>query len=78
MSDDMLNVALPSVARDLEIGVSEMQWVVNGYFVTMLSRMLTAVSRCCGHRVGLREVAASRDRSHACACVVPQSDVRRG
>ncbi|MGI9615148.1 MAG: MFS transporter [Acidimicrobiales bacterium] len=44
MSDDMLNVALPSVADDLGVGVSEMQWVVNGYFVTMLSLMLTAGS----------------------------------
>ncbi len=44
MSDDMLNVALPSVSDDLGVGVSEMQWVVNGYFVTMLSLMLTAGS----------------------------------
>ena len=44
MSDDMLNVALPSVAGDLGVGVSEMQWVVNGYFVTMLSLLLTAGS----------------------------------
>ena len=44
MSDDMLNVALPSVSRELGVGVSEMQWVVNGYFVTMLSLMLTAGS----------------------------------
>lgn len=44
MSDDMLNVALPSVSRDLQVGVSEMQWVVNGYFIAMLSLMLTAGS----------------------------------
>ncbi len=44
MSDDMLNVALPSVSDDLGVGVSEMQWVVNGYFVTMLALMLTAGS----------------------------------
>ena len=45
MSDDMLNVALPSVSDDLGVGVSEMQWVVNGYFVTMLSLMLTPPDR---------------------------------
>ncbi len=52
MSDDMLNVALPSMAGDLGVGVSEMQWVVNGYFVTMLSLMLTAgsVGDIRGHR----------------------------
>ncbi len=52
MSDDMLNVALPSVSTDLEADVSDMQWVVNGYFVTMLSFMLTAgsVGDIRGHR----------------------------
>ena len=52
MSDDMLNVALPSVSRDLQVGVSEMQWVVNGYFVAMLSLMLTAgsIGDIRGHR----------------------------
>ena len=52
MSDDMLNVALPTVSRDLAVGVTEMQWVVNGYFVTMLSLMLTAgsIGDVKGHR----------------------------
>ena len=52
MSDDMLNVALPTVSRDLGVGVTEMQWVVNGYFVTMLSLMLTAgsIGDIRGHR----------------------------
>ena len=52
MSDDMLNVALRTVSRDLAVGVTEMQWVVNGYFVTMLSLMLTAgsIGDIRGHR----------------------------
>lgn len=52
MSDDMLNVALPTVSSDLSVGVTEMQWVVNGYFVTMLSLMLTAgsIGDIRGHR----------------------------
>jgi EmrB/QacA subfamily drug resistance transporter len=52
MSDDMLNVALPTVSRDLAVGVTEMQWVVNGYFVTMLSLMLAAgsIGDIKGHR----------------------------
>lgn len=52
MSDDMLNVAVPSVSRDLGVGVSELQWVLNGYFVTMLSLMLTAgsIGDIHGHR----------------------------
>lgn len=44
MSDDMLNVALPSLADDLDVGVSSVQWVVNGYFLTMLALMLVAGS----------------------------------
>ena len=52
MSDDMLNVALPTMSRDLGVGVTEMQWVVNGYFVTMLALMLTAgsIGDIRGHR----------------------------
>jgi len=52
MSDDMLNVALPTVSTDIAVGVTEMQWVVNGHFVTMLSLMLTAgsIGDIKGHR----------------------------
>ena len=52
MSDDMLNVAVPTMSTDLEVGVTEMQFVVNGYFVTMLSLMLTAgsIGDIRGHR----------------------------
>ncbi len=52
MSDDMLNVALPRLANDLDVGVTGAQWVVNGYFVTMLSLMLTAgsIGDIRGHR----------------------------
>ncbi|MEO1065346.1 MAG: MFS transporter [Actinomycetota bacterium] len=52
MSDDMLNVALPTLADDLDVGVTGAQWVVNGYFVTMLSLMLVAgsIGDIRGHR----------------------------
>ncbi|MEM6929431.1 MAG: MFS transporter, partial [Myxococcota bacterium] len=52
MSDDMLHVALPTIARDLSAGVTEMQWVVNGYFLTLLSLLLTAgsIGDVRGHR----------------------------
>lgn len=52
MSDDMLNVALPTLADDLDVGVTGAQWVVNGYFVTMLSLMLIAgsIGDIRGHR----------------------------
>lgn len=52
MSDDMLNVALPTLSRDLSVGVTELQWVVNGYFLTLLSLLLTAgsIGDVRGHR----------------------------
>jgi EmrB/QacA subfamily drug resistance transporter len=52
MSDDMLNVAIPTMSNDLAVGVTEMQFVVNGYFVTMLALMLTAgsIGDIRGHR----------------------------
>ncbi|MDQ3874898.1 MAG: MFS transporter, partial [Actinomycetota bacterium] len=34
-------VALPSIERDLDIGISELEWVVNGYALTFAVLMLT-------------------------------------
>ena len=34
LDNTVVNVALPSIARDLDIGVSELEWVVNGYALT--------------------------------------------
>ncbi len=54
------------MSADLGVGVSESQWVVNGYFVTMLSLMLTAGSfgehersRAVGVYMGLTAVATA-------------------
>ncbi|MFC6157303.1 MFS transporter [Kribbella jiaozuonensis] len=38
----MINVAIPAIGRDLEIGVSELQWVLTGYLVTVASMLLLA------------------------------------
>ena len=38
----MINVAIPAIGRDLEIGVSELQWVLTGYLVTVASLLLLA------------------------------------
>lgn len=45
MSDDMLNVALPTLADDLEVGVTGAQPVVNGYFVTRTRALDSCRSR---------------------------------
>jgi EmrB/QacA subfamily drug resistance transporter len=41
LDNTVVNVALPSIQRDLGIGVSELEWVVNGYALTFAVLMLT-------------------------------------
>ena len=41
LDNTVVNVALPSIQRDLNIGISELEWVVNGYALTFAVFMLT-------------------------------------
>jgi EmrB/QacA subfamily drug resistance transporter len=41
LDNTVVNVALPSMARDLGVGLSELQWIVTGYALTFASVMLT-------------------------------------
>jgi EmrB/QacA subfamily drug resistance transporter len=41
LDNTIVNVALPSVQRDLGIGIEELEWVVNGYALTFAVLMLT-------------------------------------
>jgi EmrB/QacA subfamily drug resistance transporter len=41
LDNTIVNVALPSIQRDLRIDVSELEWVVNGYALTFAVLMLT-------------------------------------
>jgi EmrB/QacA subfamily drug resistance transporter len=41
LDNTIVNVALPSIERDLHIGISELEWVVNGYALTFAVLMLT-------------------------------------
>lgn len=52
MSDDMLNLAIPSVARDLGATMTDVQWILNSYYVTLVSFVLIAgsVGDIVGHR----------------------------
>src|SRR5919204_3266457 len=50
----VVNVALPSVARDLGGGVSDLQWVVDGYTLVFAGLLLSAGSL--GDRLGGRRV----------------------
>jgi MFS family permease len=44
MSDDMLNIVIPSVAAELGGTVTDIQWVVNSYYVALVSLVLVAGS----------------------------------
>src|SRR5712691_3380590 len=41
LDNTIVNVALPSIQRDLKIRLSELEWVVNGYALTFAVLMLT-------------------------------------
>src|SRR5919197_5383113 len=41
LDNTIVNVALPSIQRDLGIDISELEWVVNGYALTFGALMLT-------------------------------------
>src|ERR671935_627205 len=41
LDNTIVNVALPSIQRDLHIDISELEWVVNGYALTFGVLMLT-------------------------------------
>ena len=52
MSDDMLNLAVPSLARELGASVAGVQWILNSYYVTLVAFVLVAgsVGDIVGHR----------------------------
>src|ERR671916_491643 len=41
LDDTVVNVALPAIAADLGVGLSELEWIVTGYALTFASLMLT-------------------------------------
>ena len=52
MSDDMLNLAIPWVAEDLQATVTDAQWILNAYYVSLVSGVLVAgsIGDIAGHR----------------------------
>ena len=52
MSDDMLNLAIPSVARDLQATAAGVQWILNAYYIPLVAVVLVAGSMgdILGHR----------------------------
>lgn len=50
----VVNVALPALGRDLDVGLTDLQWVVNGYLVTLSALLL--LGGALGDRSGRRRV----------------------
>jgi MFS family permease len=40
LESSVVNVALPAIARDLELGIAGLQWVLDGYLLTLSALML--------------------------------------
>jgi EmrB/QacA subfamily drug resistance transporter len=54
LDSTIVNVALPRIADDLDTGVSGLQWVINGYLLTLASLIL--LGGALGDRFGRRRV----------------------
>ncbi len=68
----VVNVALPSIGHDLHASTSDLQWVLNGYLLTLASLILLGGSL--GDRFGRRRVFVIGAAMFACAsllCALP-------
>ena len=54
LDNTVVNVALPTISRDLHAGVSELQWIVDGYVLAFASLLLTG--GILGDRYGRRKM----------------------
>ncbi len=54
MHASVVNVALPAIGDDLDVGLTGLQWVVNGYLVAMAALILVGGSA--GDVLGRRRV----------------------
>jgi EmrB/QacA subfamily drug resistance transporter len=54
LESTVVNVALPTIGEDLDAGVTDLQWVINGYLLTLASLILLGGSL--GDRFGRRRV----------------------
>jgi len=50
----VVNVALPAIGRDLDASTSDLQWILNGYLLTLASLILLGGSL--GDRIGRRRI----------------------
>jgi EmrB/QacA subfamily drug resistance transporter len=56
LESSVVNVALPAIARDFHVGITGLQWVINGYLLTLSALML--LGGALGDRFGRPRVFA--------------------
>ena len=68
LDNTVVNVALPTIGRDFETGLSELEWVVNGYALTFGVLMLTGgkLADLLGRRIFITGLAIFTLASLAC------------
>lgn len=54
LTGTVVNVALPALGRDLDAGVADLQWILNGYLLTLAALILVGGSL--GDRFGRRRI----------------------
>jgi Arabinose efflux permease len=54
VDNTVVNVALPTISRELDAGVSELQWIVDGYVLVFASLLLTG--GIAGDRYGRKKI----------------------
>ena len=54
LDNTVVNVALPTISRELDAGVSELQWIVDGYVLVFASLLLTG--GIVGDRYGRKKI----------------------
>jgi len=57
LDNTIVNVALPSIGRDLHAGVSGLQWIVDSYTLVLASLLMLSGSMA--DRIGRRKVFAT-------------------
>ena len=78
LDNTVVNVALPSIQRDLGVGLSELQWIVTGYALSFAALMLTGgkLADMLGRRLHLRDRDRRSSRSRPCSAGSPTAASR--
>ena len=73
----VVNVALPEIGRDLDASTSDLQWVLNGYLLTLASLILLGGSLGDRHRAAADLRARRRPVHRRLAAVRGRAERRR-